>query len=299
MRSEKLGEVAGEFDRIHSVERALRVGSLDRILPPAQLRPYLIEAVERGLARAGEAARVLARPPGPFVLLLSAEEVPEDSAWLGPAEQEQLARLRVPKRRRDFLVGRLAAKRALALHEGEHEEEALRRFEVRPTEGGAPRAFRDGLPYPVALSLSHSDGWAAALVNPEPGPVGCDLERVETRSASFLGDYFTRDEQSFVSAGGAPERALRATLVWSAKESVMKALGEGLRLPPTSVEVSPSMGSESDGGWRRFAVSAPPLASRLRGFWRRAGGFLLTLAGDIEEPRLLGGSSRPDDSGAR
>ena len=51
VRSEKLGEVADEFDRIHSVERALQVGSLDRILPPAELRPYLIDAVERGMAR--------------------------------------------------------------------------------------------------------------------------------------------------------------------------------------------------------------------------------------------------------
>jgi acetyl/propionyl-CoA carboxylase alpha subunit/acetyl-CoA carboxylase carboxyltransferase component len=51
VRSEKLGEVADEFDRTHSVDRALRVGSLDRIIPPAELRPYLISAVERGMAR--------------------------------------------------------------------------------------------------------------------------------------------------------------------------------------------------------------------------------------------------------
>jgi acetyl-CoA carboxylase carboxyltransferase component len=51
VRSEKLGEVAEEFDHVHSVERALRVGSLDRILPPHALRPYLIDAVERGMTR--------------------------------------------------------------------------------------------------------------------------------------------------------------------------------------------------------------------------------------------------------
>ncbi|MFO0548308.1 MAG: carboxyl transferase domain-containing protein [Polyangiaceae bacterium] len=51
VRSEKLGAVADEFDRIHSVERALAVGSLDRILPAAELRPYLIDAIERGVAR--------------------------------------------------------------------------------------------------------------------------------------------------------------------------------------------------------------------------------------------------------
>jgi acetyl/propionyl-CoA carboxylase alpha subunit/acetyl-CoA carboxylase carboxyltransferase component len=51
VRSEKLGEVGDEFDRIHSVERALEVGSLDRILAAKDLRPYLVDAVERGIAR--------------------------------------------------------------------------------------------------------------------------------------------------------------------------------------------------------------------------------------------------------
>ena len=53
VRSEKLGEVAEEFDHIHSVERALRVGSLDRILPASGLRPYLIDALERGMQSRG------------------------------------------------------------------------------------------------------------------------------------------------------------------------------------------------------------------------------------------------------
>jgi acetyl-CoA carboxylase carboxyltransferase component len=51
VRSEKLGEVGDEFDRIHSVERALKVGSLDRIIAAAELRPYLIGALERGIAK--------------------------------------------------------------------------------------------------------------------------------------------------------------------------------------------------------------------------------------------------------
>ncbi len=51
VHSEKLGEVADEFDRVHSVHRALDVGALHHILPPANLRPYLIHAVERGMAK--------------------------------------------------------------------------------------------------------------------------------------------------------------------------------------------------------------------------------------------------------
>ncbi len=56
VRSEKLGQVADEFDGIHSVQRALAVGSLDRILPAAELRPYLVDALERGMAK--ERARI-------------------------------------------------------------------------------------------------------------------------------------------------------------------------------------------------------------------------------------------------
>jgi acetyl-CoA carboxylase carboxyltransferase component len=51
VRSEKLGELAAEFDAIHSVERAVEVGSVDRIVPAAELRPALIDAVERGMRK--------------------------------------------------------------------------------------------------------------------------------------------------------------------------------------------------------------------------------------------------------
>ena len=51
VRSEKLGEVAAEFDAVHSIERAVEVGSVDAIISAAELRPRLVDAVERGLAR--------------------------------------------------------------------------------------------------------------------------------------------------------------------------------------------------------------------------------------------------------
>jgi acetyl/propionyl-CoA carboxylase alpha subunit/acetyl-CoA carboxylase carboxyltransferase component len=49
VHSEKLGEVASEFDRVHSVQRALEVGALHRIIPPETLRPYLVDAIRRGI----------------------------------------------------------------------------------------------------------------------------------------------------------------------------------------------------------------------------------------------------------
>jgi acetyl-CoA carboxylase carboxyltransferase component len=46
---EKRGVIAAEFDAIHSVERAIEVGSLDAIIEANTLRPAIIEALENRL----------------------------------------------------------------------------------------------------------------------------------------------------------------------------------------------------------------------------------------------------------
>ena len=45
VRAEKLGEVAAEFDKIHSIRRAVEVGSVDAVIPAAELRPRIIAAL--------------------------------------------------------------------------------------------------------------------------------------------------------------------------------------------------------------------------------------------------------------
>jgi acetyl-CoA carboxylase carboxyltransferase component len=52
--AQKRKEFADRFDATHSVERAVRMGSVSSIVEPARLRPFLIEAVERGMRRAVE-----------------------------------------------------------------------------------------------------------------------------------------------------------------------------------------------------------------------------------------------------
>ncbi len=49
VRAEKLGEVAGEFDRVHNIERAVAVGSVDAVIRAAELRPQIIKAIEARL----------------------------------------------------------------------------------------------------------------------------------------------------------------------------------------------------------------------------------------------------------
>jgi acetyl-CoA carboxylase carboxyltransferase component len=50
--SEKRDEAAAEIDQVHNVERARAVGSIHHIIAPERLRPYLIDAVERGMVKA-------------------------------------------------------------------------------------------------------------------------------------------------------------------------------------------------------------------------------------------------------
>ncbi|MFG1952056.1 carboxyl transferase domain-containing protein [Micromonospora sp. NPDC048830] len=51
VRAEKLGEVAAEFDRVHNIQRAVEVGSVDAVIRAAELRPRVIEAIESHLRR--------------------------------------------------------------------------------------------------------------------------------------------------------------------------------------------------------------------------------------------------------
>ncbi|WP_133852421.1 carboxyl transferase domain-containing protein [Labedaea rhizosphaerae] len=49
VRTEKLNEVAAEFDKVHNIQRAVEVGSVDAVIRAAELRPRIIEAITSGL----------------------------------------------------------------------------------------------------------------------------------------------------------------------------------------------------------------------------------------------------------
>ncbi|HYN40656.1 MAG TPA: 4'-phosphopantetheinyl transferase superfamily protein [Thermoanaerobaculia bacterium] len=202
------------------------------------------------------------------------EELPCGESWLAEAERGALSRLRVPKRRGDWLLGRWVAKRALVLTGGAARESDVA---ILASASGAPDAFVLGRPAGVSLSLTHSHGVAVAALGPAGVLLGVDLEAIEKRPAGFLGDWFTPAEQAFVAEAEAEavagEAALAATLVWSAKESVMKALREGLRIPPKAVEISTGRGP-ADGAWRPFAARGPG-QDAWHGWWKAEAGFVL------------------------
>jgi 4'-phosphopantetheinyl transferase len=168
-------------------------------------------------------------------------DVPPNNDWLGPHETASLAALRFLKRRSDWRLGRWTAKQALAACLNLSTNlSALANLEIRAASSGAPEVFFHGQPVDVAISLSHRAGTAMCTVGPNGSNFGCDLEMVEARSPAFVDDYFTPDEQALIADTPPPDRALLLALLWSAKESALKALRVGLRLDTRCMNVSPS-----------------------------------------------------------
>lgn len=206
-----------------------------------------------------------------------ASEVPPADDWLGPDEQTVLATLRIPKRRSDWRLGRWTAKQALVAAGVISSGIAPWRLEIRAADGGAPQAFLDGTRLVgTAISLSHRDGLAVCAVAADVGALGCDVERIEPRAAVFVRDYFTPAEQALVAVTPAAGRAALVTLVWSAKESIAKALGQGWRLDTRDIEVR--MGSRVRGAWTAFGASATDTVRAFDGWWRSLDGWVLTVA---------------------
>jgi phosphopantetheine--protein transferase-like protein len=109
--------------------------------------------------------------------------------------------------------------------------------------------------------------------------VGCDAELIEPRSRSFVADFFSRQERDAVDHAQADRRALTTTLIWSAKESVLKALQEGLRLDTRSVVVDiPLEGHDTPGLWHRFTARDTNGSQSFSGWWLLADHYVYTVA---------------------
>jgi len=205
-------------------------------------------------------------------LLSDADDVPAGDAWLLPSELATLGALTRPKRRADWRLGRWVAKHAVA--------RALLIspdvVEIRSAEDGAPHAWRDGDPLDAVISISHCGGTGLCAVATPRLAVGCDVERIETRPAVFEEDWFTTSERDLVTAASPAEHDLLATMIWSSKESALKALRAGLRRDTRSVVVEECDGEPSD-AWHRLRIRDLE-GPTLDGWWRRDAQLVITVA---------------------
>jgi len=154
------------------------------------------------------------------------------SASLTPAEQEQAKRFRFEKDARHWRACRTALREIL----GEALSIDPAAITLEFGEFGKPL-----LPPPRAdlhFNLSHCHNLALIALCRE-GPVGVDIEPAN-RGKSLLGceDAFCHPDE----IKGLPEQLVMRSILllryWTAKESILKALGTGLSLAPQSVSIN-------------------------------------------------------------
>ena len=183
---------------------------------------------------------------------------------------------RFEQRKKAWLIGRYAAKTLLSRVLPDSPEIAA--IEIENDELGAPLGILKGKPVAGCLSISHSDDFGAAAYAPLGMRIGIDIERVAVRSSAFIQDYFTEHEVRLVDADER-DAAHRATLIWSAKESALKALGVGLRLDTRSVAVRAV--DDSDGllnpTWNRMTMGSNQFNAYPCAYWRDLGEHVVTM----------------------
>jgi 4'-phosphopantetheinyl transferase len=207
-------------------------------------------------------------------------DVPAGEAWLSSSEVARLRTMGFAKRRNDWRLGRWTAKNALAPYflylKVPVDPQVLANIEIRSAPSGAPEACFGNQPAAVTISLSHRAGIAACAVATPGAELGCDLEMVEPRSDAFVADYFTTVEQSCVAQAPVADRPRLLAVLWSAKESTLKALHEGLRLDTRRVIVSLSDTSFDAYDWSPMEVRYTDRRV-FRGWWQHADGIVRTV----------------------
>jgi 4'-phosphopantetheinyl transferase len=207
-------------------------------------------------------------------------DVPAGNDWLCPGEIDRLNAMRFAKRRTDWRLGRWTAKCAVAAHlKVSHALQALAKIEIRPAASGAPEVFFTNIAAPVTISISHRAKRATCAVASSGVRLGCDLEVVEPRTQAFVSDYFVAEEQALVVSASPSDRYRLLALLWSAKESALKALHEGLRLDTRDVVVCPDLSSSDSSGWSRLHVACAD-GQIFQGWWRSEDSLLRTVVAD-------------------
>lgn len=200
----------------------------------------------------------------------TANEMPAEE-FLSESEKKQSAGFKFAAKREGFLLGRLAAKRALAALLAEPD---LRQIEIRPGVYGQPlvqhpRAAGD------EVTVSHSHGLAVALAYPAEYPMGIDLETISTVAAQVvIGELEASPPELTWLATGGVDAPTACCVLWTAREALGKALKIGLNSPLGMLALTEIRAGNEDGSWAGRYLNFP----RCRCQSWVAGGRVLSLA---------------------
>ncbi len=150
-------------------------------------------------------------------------------ALLAPQELDILRSFSRPKRIREWLGGRLAAKSAIRrlLHKSSCPDRASRaRYIILPSPDYRPRVIlRAGEEKPIHVSISHSGDYAVAMAHRELR-CGIDLQETSHRIQKVQERFAVDDEILLLENkfNAKHDKIEYLTLLWAAKEAFKKAL---------------------------------------------------------------------------
>ena len=150
--------------------------------------------------------------------------------WLTQNEMAVAARLNLPpERRKQRLLGRIAAKQAVTTLVMEQTGSALtpRDLEIHYDEKNSPQVRLLNYDHlQIGVSIAHSGNSAVAFATMlQHGSPGIDIEMISKRQPDFGSMFLTAAEQAFIDNLPAASRDVELTRLWSAKEALFKAFG--------------------------------------------------------------------------
>lgn len=138
-------------------------------------------------------------------------------------EREYYDGLKSERRKQSYLLGRVAAKNALAAIAPENKPDS-----VFIGFGVFHFPVVKGLKTPnLQVSISHTGNIGVALAFEEEHPLGIDMEKVDDDHIDAIRDHISEQERALISACGIA-LSIGCTIVWSMKEAVSKVLRTGM-----------------------------------------------------------------------
>jgi 4'-phosphopantetheinyl transferase len=203
-------------------------------------------------------------------------DCPGHNNWLGKQEKAVLDNLRFTKRRSDWRLGRWTAKQVIKnFLISESEDISFSRIEILADPDGAPKVYLKNKPALFTISISHSHGRAFCALAPSNKPIGCDIEFIEPRDENFICDYFTTEEMAWVKSCKQTLNPLISNLIWSAKESTLKVIKQGLRMDTRSVNTFKCEPGNTQ-NWQPLEIELNK-SKKYFGWWKTMEGFVLTI----------------------
>lgn len=153
--------------------------------------------------------------------------------FLHNEEKSIIDKLKLPKPKAIFALGRYCAKKAIS-----HFNESINYSEINIARGvsGFPIVVCTGLRN-ICVSIAHTDKAAVAVAFSENLQIGIDIEPLAEKNNDIIASQLLHKEKNFPQLLGLPQLNCYH-LLWTAKEALGKAIKTGFTIPMNFFEVS-------------------------------------------------------------